>query len=69
MTLRSFIKKTFTYRADTSREALPLSASAVARRSVKLENLELSHPRTTAEIKQAYQEGRFAEMTAKQAGG
>lgn len=68
MTLRSFIKKALTYGADMHQEVLRPPVSAFARKSVKLENLELSHPRTVAEIKQAYEEGRFAEMTVKQAG-
>lgn len=68
MTLRTFIKKALGDRSTDSRTVAVKEVREVPAKQVKLESLEISRPRTTAEINQAYKEGRFAEMTAKQSG-
>lgn len=47
---------------------LKCKAAKRVSKTVKIESLEFSPPRTDAEIRKAYREGRIAEMTPHQAG-
>lgn len=68
MTLRTFVEKALGDRSTDSRTIAVKGVREVPAKQVKLESLEISRPCTMAEIKEAYKEGRFAEMTAKQSG-
>lgn len=69
MTISKFWKK------FTSKQGPTAVAKGAARgrrmgkgKTVALESLPLSRPRSTAEISHAYKEGRFAEMSLRQVG-
>lgn len=69
MTLRAFIKKAVLgSKVPAQKKAAVKSVRLVSAKTIKLESLKLSKPRTEAEIKRAYKDGRIAEMTPRQAG-
>lgn len=70
MTLRTFIKKAVLGSKIPAKKKMAASKGArmVSVKTVRLEDLKITKPRTVEEIKQAYSEGHIAEMTPHQAG-
>ena len=69
MMISKFLKK-FTSKPDTSTsvKVVVKARRAGKVKTVALENLPISRPRSTAELLRAYKAGHFAEMSPKQAG-